>query len=528
MSLKSTKEQLIQLLADKDNKVIALSGKWGTGKSHMWDEVKKSSADVDVQNALYASLFGLSTIEQIKIKLLQSAVPSMKANPHLWKSATEVYKTGVKALEGVHKSLGALNDIGLIFAPAMLNNKIIVLDDLERKHERLNIDEVLGFIDEFTQQHDSRFVLILNSDKLDQRKIWDTFREKVIDEELRLNTSTEEAFKIAVGLSPSKYEATIQCSVELCKLTNIRVIQKIIKAINRILGNREDLSEAVLYRVIPSTVLLAAIHYKGIDDGPDFDFVLSQGSDRDWSVLHDKKVEETEESKRKSKWKLLTTELGIRGCDDFELVVIEYLESGLFDVSMVTAIVDRYIAEEDALEARNACNKFLERLAWDYRMNEAQLLEEAALVVAKAHLLDPYMVSSLHENITEIPGGQQIADAAVAGWIEAFRARNLEEAELNNFFNRKIHHLIESEFNNINNKAQVKTTILDACFYVAKNSAWGARQELAFKSATIQDIESIILNSGISDLKFFMFKMLDMCIHRKTYESYLNPCSFFL
>lgn len=45
MSLKSTKEQLAQLLMEKDNKVIALSGKWGTGKSYMWDQVKASSGD---------------------------------------------------------------------------------------------------------------------------------------------------------------------------------------------------------------------------------------------------------------------------------------------------------------------------------------------------------------------------------------------------------------------------------------------------------------------------------------------------
>jgi len=35
MSLQATKNHLIQLLDDQDNKVIALSGKWGTGKSHL-------------------------------------------------------------------------------------------------------------------------------------------------------------------------------------------------------------------------------------------------------------------------------------------------------------------------------------------------------------------------------------------------------------------------------------------------------------------------------------------------------------
>jgi tRNA A37 threonylcarbamoyladenosine biosynthesis protein TsaE len=56
MSLKKTKEQMIRLLGQTDISVIALSGKWGTGKTHLWDEIKKESGDDKVKNALYVSL----------------------------------------------------------------------------------------------------------------------------------------------------------------------------------------------------------------------------------------------------------------------------------------------------------------------------------------------------------------------------------------------------------------------------------------------------------------------------------------
>lgn len=87
--------------------------------------------------------------------------------------------SGVKVLEGFHKGFGAINDIGLLLAPAMLRNKVIVLDDIERKHAKLNVEEVMGFIDEFTQRHGARIVLILNSDQLADKEMWDTLREKV-------------------------------------------------------------------------------------------------------------------------------------------------------------------------------------------------------------------------------------------------------------------------------------------------------------------------------------------------------------
>lgn len=523
MSLKSTKEQLIKLLSDEENNVIALSGKWGTGKSYMWGQVRDASAEEKVKGALYASLFGLSSVDQIKMKLIQSAVPAMDANPGLWDAAKKTMSSGVKVLEGFHQGFGALNDVGLLFAPAVLRQKVIVLDDIERKHSNLDIDEVLGFIDDFTQQHDSRFVLILNSDQLDKRDVWDTLREKVVDQELQLTTSSAEAFEIAIGLRPSIHAERIRVIVEICELTNIRIIQRIIKVVNRVLGDRQGLSDAVLSRVIPSTVLLSAIHYKGIEDGPDFDFVLAHGSSLDWSSFTDKKKDaETEESKRQTKWKLLLNKLGILGCDEFELLIVELLQSGLFDITKVAAIIDRYLAEADQMNAMDSCNKFFEQATWNHNLTEDQLLAQAKEVASKSNLMDAYMVTSLYETIVELPGGQAIADEAVARWIEAFKAKNLKEAEHNNFFQRGIHPLIKAEFDAVNVKAQADTSAFDACLYVARSSGWGTRQEVALKSATVQHMETVIRTSTIQDLRLFMLKMLDLCVHKETYEKHFG------
>lgn len=80
MSIKKTKEQLLQLLNQRDNSVIALSGKWGSGKTHLWDDVKKCSSDVKVKSSLYVSLFGLSSVDQIKRKLIETAIPGAESH----------------------------------------------------------------------------------------------------------------------------------------------------------------------------------------------------------------------------------------------------------------------------------------------------------------------------------------------------------------------------------------------------------------------------------------------------------------
>ncbi len=49
----------------------------------------------------------------------------------------------------------------------------------------------------------ARFVLVLNSDQLDKRDVWEKLHEKVIDQELKLQTTPEDAFDIAAGLTSS-------------------------------------------------------------------------------------------------------------------------------------------------------------------------------------------------------------------------------------------------------------------------------------------------------------------------------------
>lgn len=523
--MKSTKDHLVQLLADRDNKVIALSGKWGTGKSHLWREVKAASEDEAVKAALYVSLFGLRDMNQIKLKVVQSALPSAEKHSAAWEKVRVGMEGAKKVLTSLHKGFSALDELALLAVPSLLKEKVIVLDDVERKHDKLSIDEVLGFIDEFTQQHGARFVLILNSDQLDDRRVWETLREKVVDQEIRLSTSTSEAFGIAIGLTPSPYADRLRAAAERCALTNIRIIRKVIKALNRILRNRTDLSDALLSRVVPSTVLLSAVHYKGIEDGPDFDFVLSQGTPNDWSVSLEKDKAEDEENRRKSKWKLLLNDLGIHGCDDYELLVIEFLQSGLFDPSAVAAIIDRYAVENDAMTARNDLNKFFERLIWDHRLTEADLLAEAKELAPRVHLIDVHNFTSFHDAVEELPGGKDVAKDMLDRWIAEFKAKNFDDFDDDNMFGRKVHPAIQAEFEAIKTNSQAKLTVFDACEFIVKHSGWNVRQELAMKGATVADFEAGIKTIDIKGLRLFMRRMLEMTMQPGGYREHFGQAT---
>lgn len=58
----------------------------------------------------------------------------------------------------------------------------------------------------------------------------------------------------------------------------------------------------------------------------------------------------------------------------------------------------------------------------------------------------------------------------VNNWVAAFRANLGQDFEYDNFFNRSLHPLIKAEFDLAKTQAQAKTTVYEACAYVAKNS----------------------------------------------------------
>jgi type II secretory pathway predicted ATPase ExeA len=71
MSIARTKQHLEQVMGDPENRVVALTGSWGAGKSHLWREFSQGSNDEAVKASLYVSLFGLRDLNQVKAKLMQ-------------------------------------------------------------------------------------------------------------------------------------------------------------------------------------------------------------------------------------------------------------------------------------------------------------------------------------------------------------------------------------------------------------------------------------------------------------------------
>lgn len=539
MSMAVAKQNFEILLADDDVRVLALSGKWGTGKSHMWKSVRDAAGSNGTKAALYISLFGLSSVLELKLKLGQLAVPLLEQKGPRMDAVRGAINAGKQALQSVFKLGSAIDELALLSVPALVRDRFIVLDDIERKHDKLTIDEVLGFIDDFTQNYGCRILLILNTDQLADKTVWEKLREKVIDEELRLETTSAEAFEIAIALSPSSFAAHLKTSSEACDLTNIRIIRKVIRVANKILGARTDLTDAVLQRVIPSIVLLAGIHYKGIENGPSVSFVLDSETSLGRQIIRHERErrgqDESEEDRLHARWSLLLERLGIQYTDEFEKVVSEYLEAGLVDRSKIDDLIDGFCSDTERVAAQARARDFFQWTRWNPDLDDAEILERAEALLGDVRRLDCYTVSSLYDHLQTLAGCADVANRLVSAWIEWLRelatAPDAEPAQfvLEDLFNRPLHPAIVAAFAEARGQLERPRSLLNICLRLAHNEGWGREEEAVMQAASVEDFMRTILETRGDQLKIFMLKNLDLYTNRETYQRHFGsgPIHFF-
>jgi hypothetical protein len=256
-------------------------------------------------------------------------------------------------LKKVHEGFSALDELALIAVPIALRDRFVVIDDIERKHASLSVDEVLGFVDEYSQNFGTRFLLILNSDQFSSptdSSLWAAFREKVIEEELRFTPTPGEAFDIAVPDLNSPYRAMAKTAVDACGINNIRVIRQAYRLVVRLLGTAGDMPPAIQARTVPSIVLISALANKAIKDGPTLEYVAgyNRGSGdvvkRYLEQKGDASKEKAEDS-TPAAWKVLLSKLGINSSDEFEELVVAFLCDGRHDAKAIEAIVHKRLGE---------------------------------------------------------------------------------------------------------------------------------------------------------------------------------------
>lgn len=175
---------------------ILFDGPWGIGKTYAIDKALEEQ-----ENVCSISMFGLQNSQQIYHEVLCQFVLKNNKAGKIAGAATEVLDgisniwKSVSSVKEVLQSIAREKELFLLLSKGFDSLHIIVIDDLERVSDRINIEEVFGIVEELKKCNNVKIILVANIDELQEnnKEIFKKHNEKVID---RIYHITEKPEKI--------------------------------------------------------------------------------------------------------------------------------------------------------------------------------------------------------------------------------------------------------------------------------------------------------------------------------------------
>lgn len=408
MTIEACENALRQALLDKSNKVIALSGRWGTGKSYLVTNVLDELAQKDnsFRKHIYVSLFGVASLHAMRAKLAEGlAARDAETLKH-------VASAGASVLRKLPWIGAAFDDVVALGLHQALKGRFIVIDDMERKNAKFEIQEILGFIDEYSMRQGCHFLLVLNTEALAQdQQVWREIQEKVVDVSLVLNTDPKAACSIAMGKSTFALVPEITQAIEACEVNNIRVIQKVHKVVHTLLAAHATELKGDPRAIVSRVVLLTAIAYRARPDLPSYTFVAEYTQTKERDTDPD------------AKWNTLMRRLQIQEVGRLEALVIDYLESGQDSKDLLATEIASFLADHHARQSEVLLSQFLRDAQWAVNETDQSLVAQAAVLKDYVVHYRPEQLLGLTQTLEKLDTGAALARELTAAWIASLQRR---------------------------------------------------------------------------------------------------------
>lgn len=175
---------IIGKLDELPYKAILFDGEWGIGKSYAINEALEAN-----DNVCRISMFGLHDAGQIYHEVLfQLALKNSLggkvgeiANNFL-EGMSAVWDKAGQAKE-VIRSIAKERELFLLLSKSFKVPHIVVIDDLERSSDKINLEEVFGIAEELKQIPYVKVIMVAHIEKIKEshKDVFEKYNEKVID-----------------------------------------------------------------------------------------------------------------------------------------------------------------------------------------------------------------------------------------------------------------------------------------------------------------------------------------------------------
>lgn len=149
---------------------ILITGIWGCGKTHYWKNILSSKIKEQNLKPIYISLNGLKNkqeiLNELSLKILVQKSNNMinKKTISICKGLKDFFNPFISRTLSLPKNININLPLSTFLNIEKLDNYVLCFDDLERYTG--NISDVLGIINDFTEQKHIKTIVLANIDKI--------------------------------------------------------------------------------------------------------------------------------------------------------------------------------------------------------------------------------------------------------------------------------------------------------------------------------------------------------------------------
>ena len=217
---------------------LMVSGEWGCGKTYHIEKEVMPALQEEGWSPVKVSLFGIESVNEIPLRIADNykwpesdkGEETEKEKKRSWqciwgkKKSNKVLVKGVQIVSSISwlesfvdvKTLIG-NNSGLLYKLIPTKNTVIILDDIERVIDTIDVHILLGTINDLVEQRGYKVVVIANNSYMQQKsKEKLVFKEKVIEKTLVYEPDVVSIFKELCGKDdPITAFMTAQKAVEV-------------------------------------------------------------------------------------------------------------------------------------------------------------------------------------------------------------------------------------------------------------------------------------------------------------------------
>ncbi len=161
-------------------KCILFDGPWGVGKSYAIDQALS-----DNNNACHISMFGMKDAQEIYHEVFfQLAMKGKHKISDLVSRAMDVGAIISKKMDIAKRIITALvkeKELFINMSKTFNELHLIVIDDLERMNDSVELEEIFGIIEELKKCNYIKVILVAHTTEFLKKDLFDKYSEKVID-----------------------------------------------------------------------------------------------------------------------------------------------------------------------------------------------------------------------------------------------------------------------------------------------------------------------------------------------------------